>query len=186
MRINAGPPMRAIIAALILLAAAGAASAATLQERLAPCLDCHGESGQSQTPDVPSLGAQQSQYVLIQLYMFREKPRTAAPDLEAFADAIAKLPAPHPATDAVDPGRLERARTLAAANRCNFCHQTIYTGYANVPRIADQREDYLVKTLREYKSNARLGYDPNMFDVLQPVSDENIADLAYLLARQPG
>jgi cytochrome c553 len=188
--------MRTILAALIVFAAVSAASAATLQERLAPCLACHGESGQSQTPEVPSLGAQQSQYVLIQLYMFREKLRVAPPmndmaagltdaDLQEFADAISKLPVPPAASDARDPARLEHARSVAPQERCNFCHQTNYSGQANVPRIAAQREDYLAKTLREYKSNARHGYDATMAEVLQPVGDADIADLAYFLARQP-
>ena len=53
----------------------------------------------------------------------------------------------------------------------------------NVPRLAGQREDYLVKTLREYKNNTRRGYDASMADVLYQISDEQIVDLAYCLAR---
>lgn len=34
-------------------------------------------------------------------------------------------------------------------NRCNSCHNLDLTGGENIPRIADQREDYLLKTLRE-------------------------------------
>jgi cytochrome c553 len=189
--------MRAVFLALLLSCfALTAAAAATIEERLAPCLACHGEHGQSQLTDVPSLGAQQSQYLLIQLYMFREGLRTAAPmndmtkgwtdeDLQAFADVIAKLPAPPPASAAGDAARLEYARGLVAHNRCNFCHQTNYAGQANVPRIAGQREDYLAKTLREYKSSTRHGYDGTMAEVMQPVGDSDIADLALLLARQP-
>jgi cytochrome c553 len=52
-----------------------------------------------------------------------------------------------------------------------------------VPRIADQREDYLLKTLREYKSGARRGYDATMAEVLQPVDDRQMVELAYYLAR---
>ncbi len=52
-----------------------------------------------------------------------------------------------------------------------------------VPRIANQREDYLAKTLREYKDNSRHGYDATMAEALQPVTPEQISDLAYFLAR---
>jgi cytochrome c553 len=52
-----------------------------------------------------------------------------------------------------------------------------------VPRIADQREDYLVKALRGYKDNSRRGYDATMADVTAPITDEQILDLAYYLAR---
>jgi cytochrome c553 len=37
--------------------------------------------------------------------------------------------------------------------------------------------------MREYKSNSRHGYDDSMAEVLQPVTDEQIADLAYYIAR---
>src|SRR5437879_9532034 len=51
------------------------ANAAPLEERLAPCLACHGEKGQSDNKEVPSLGAQPKDFVLIQLFMFRQKMR---------------------------------------------------------------------------------------------------------------
>ena len=46
-----------------------------------------------------------------------------------------------------------------------------------------QREDYLVKALRDFKNNTRRGYDASMADVLYSISDEQILDLAYYLAR---
>jgi cytochrome c553 len=53
-----------------------------------------------------------------------------------------------------------------------------------VPRLAGQREDYLLKTLRDYKSNARRGYDATMDDVLYTLTDEDFRDLAHFLSRQ--
>jgi cytochrome c553 len=44
--------------------------AQSLQERLPTCFACHGEKGQSQLPEVPSLGAQQAVYTLIELVIF--------------------------------------------------------------------------------------------------------------------
>jgi cytochrome c553 len=61
---------------LLSLATASPLRAQSFQERVAQCLACHGEKGQSETPDVPSLGAQPAPYTLIQLYLFREKMRT--------------------------------------------------------------------------------------------------------------
>ena len=72
---------------------------------------------------------------------------------------------------------------LITQHRCNSCHGLDLSGRDNVPRIADQREDYLVKTLREYKTNARRGYDDTMAEALAPVSDEQILDLAYYIVR---
>ena len=170
------------------------AAAQTVQERLPTCLACHGEKGQSTLPDVPSLGGQQAFYVTVQLLMFRERMRVADPmndmakgltddDLRSFADIFAKLPPPQPDAGAVDDARMQRAQALVVQNRCNFCHTPSFAGQDNVPRIADQREDYVVKALRGYKDNSRHGYDASMADVMAPITDEQILDLAYYIAR---
>jgi cytochrome c553 len=187
-------PMRKIIVALSFAFVAASASAETIEERAAPCFACHGERGISQTENTPSLGGQQAPYALIQLFMFREKLRVFEPmnemakaftddDLRTFSDFIATLPKPAPPADAGDPARMQRAQALAQQNRCNACHNTDFSGKDSVPHIANQREDYLAKTMREYKDNSRHGYDGTMAEVLQPVTVEQIADLAYYIAR---
>ena len=186
--------LRAIIVVAPVLLLALSARADTFEARLAPCLACHGVNGQSAIPEVPSLGGQPAFYLTIQLFMFREKLRVVEPmnqmmqgvrdnDLRDMADYLAKLPPPQPAGGRADPARMERARALIEQHRCNFCHNPDYSGEQNVPRLAGQREDYLVKALREYKNNTRRGYDAAMADVLYPISDEQILDLAYFLAR---
>src|SRR5260370_4997854 len=97
--------MHKIITALAFVAIASSVNAETLEERAAPCLACHGEHGQSETENTPSLGGQQPPYALIQLFMFREKLRVFEPmndiakalsddDLRAFSDFAGKLPMP--------------------------------------------------------------------------------------------
>ena len=186
--------MRKTIAALALAFISSTVSAETFEQRIAPCLACHGERGQSETENTPSLGAQQAPYALIQLFMFREKLRTfdlmnemakslSDDDLRTFSDYIAKLPKPAPSAAAGDPARMQRAQALAQQHRCDTCHNADFSGKENVPRIANQREDYLAKTLAEYKDNSRHGYDGSMADVMGPVTAAQIADLAYFLAR---
>ncbi len=70
-------------------------------------------------------------------------------------------------------------------NHCNVCHRADFSGQENVPRLADQREDYLLKTLRDYKSGARRGYDATMAEVLQPIDDAQLVEFAYYLSRLP-
>jgi cytochrome c553 len=181
------------LTALLLLGISPILHAQTVAERMPTCLACHGENGQSVTPEVPSLGAQPSAYVLIELYMFRQKLRVAAPmndmmdgvsdtDLQTFADAIAKLPAPKPAEDA-DPTRMAQGQALVDRNRCNFCHGSHFEGNENVPRLAGQREDYLLKALRNYKGRKRAEYQPAMGEVVGPLKDEDFVNLAYYIAR---
>ena len=180
--------------ALLLASITFSADAETIQQRIVACFACHGERGQSETENTPSLGGQQAPYALIQLFMFREKLRSFEPmnemakpltddDLRTFSDFIATLPKPAPPADAGDPARMARGQGLAQQNRCNSCHNTDFSGKENVPRIANQREDYLAKTLAEYKDNSRHGYDGTMADVMGSVTKEQIADLAYYIAR---
>jgi cytochrome c553 len=182
------------ITILALTLIASSAQAETFEQRVAPCLACHGEKGQSETENTPSLGGQQAPYSLIQLFMFREKLRAfdimnemAKPlsddDLRSFSDFIAKLPKPAPPTEAGEGARMQRGQAAAEQHRCNTCHNADFSGKENVPRVANQREDYLAKTLAEYKSNTRPGYDASMADVMAPVTPEQIGDLAYYLAR---
>jgi len=184
---------RNLLALTILLSLALPASAANLAERMEPCLACHGEKGKSENPEVPSLGAQPAGYNLIQLYLFREKQRKVEvmneyakdlsdDDLRQFSDAIAKLPAPAP-DGAIDAARMQKGYVLIEQNHCNICHQSDLAGRDNVPRIAAQREDYLAKTLHEYKANTRVGYEPVMLEVMRPLTDADITELAYTIAR---
>ena len=78
---------------------------------------------------------------------------------------------------------MQRGQAAAAQHRCNARHNPDYSGKENVPRIANQSEDYLAKTLADYKSNIRPGYDASMADVMAPVTPEQIVDLAYYIAR---
>src|SRR5258708_6957449 len=194
--------MRKTLTALAFALIAASASAETLDERFATCQGCHGEKGQSEIENTPSLGGQQAPYALIQLFMFREKLRTffreklrtfepmndvakvlTDDDLRNFSDYIAKIPKPAPPADAGEPARMQRGQALGKKSPPNTCHNGDFSGKENVPRIANQREDYLAKTLGEYKDNSRHGYDGSMADVMGAVPKDQIADLAYYIAR---
>jgi cytochrome c553 len=167
--------------------------AATLQERMETCLACHGEKGQSETPDTPSLGAQPAPAMLIQLYLFREKRRTnetmnemakdmTDSDLQGISDFLSKLPPPNAPAEAADPARMAQGAAVAQKNHCGICHNADFSGRDSIPRIAAQREDYLLKSLRAYKSGERKGYDAPMAEVLLPMSDADIVAVSYYVA----
>lgn len=166
---------------------------ASLTERLAPCLACHGEKGTSGMPEVPSLGGQPAPYMLVQLFAFREKQRIAPPmndlakdltndDLTAFSEALAKLPPPATPAKGADAAKIEKGRAAAQKHRCAYCHNPDMSGHDQIGRIAGQREDYLLKALRAYKAGTRAGFDPAMIEVVREMSDEDIVGVAHLLA----
>jgi cytochrome c553 len=186
--------LRAVALALLSLIATHCAYAQSFPERLQACLACHGEKGQSEAPEVPSLGGQPSPYLVIQIYMFREKLRifdimnemtkgVSDADLQRLADTIAKLPPPGPSTEPADAAMMTRGRDLAKQHRCGFCHQANFSGADSVPRLAGQREDYLLKSLRDYKSGERREYQPVMAEVMRPLQEADLGDLAHFLAR---
>ncbi|HXL67348.1 MAG TPA: c-type cytochrome [Xanthobacteraceae bacterium] len=181
-----------VIAAFALLAGAAAA----IEEKVAPCFSCHGERGVSQVPETPTLAGQPAYFLLIEIFQFRERLRQipimneavkglSNDEMKAMADYLAGLAPPRPLADGGDRTRLERGRALVAAHHCGFCHNPDFSGREQMPRLAGQREDYLRKALRDYKSGARPGYDPMMAMVLYPVSETDIDDLAHLLAHLP-
>jgi cytochrome c553 len=187
----------ACAALLAVLAAVTAATGSSADDRLAPCLACHGADGQSRVPETPSLGGQPAFFVIAQLFLFREG-RRAGPamtqaakaltddDLRALAARIAALPPPPPPADASDPDRFARGRALATRHPCAVCHNPDYSGREQMPRLANQREDYLLKAMREYRSGARLGYGGAMAQELAGLGDDDLRDLAHFLAHLPG
>ena len=177
---------------LLLLALAGPASAQTVAERLPTCLACHGENGTSVSQDVPSLGAMPGNYVLTQLYLFREKQRVAEPmndmaaglsddDLRGFAEIFNKMPAPPPTIE-LSAADHDVGQDLVEKHHCNSCHGPALAGQQTIPHIAGQHEEYVRKALTDYKSNTRKGYSPAMNEAAQEIGDDEIPLLARYVA----
>ncbi len=186
-------PRRSLLALAFAALAAASATAGTFDERKAQCLACHGENGVSPTPETPSLGGQPELFVLYQLVAFRENQRNVPlmnemmkgmsdDDLRAAAAFVAKLPPPPPPSEPGDAERMARGRVLAEKNRCNVCHTATYDGQDQVPHLRNQREDYLLKALRDYKADKRFGSRAEMNEVVYGLADKDLTDLAYFIA----
>lgn len=168
------------------------------------CATCHGSTGRSELPQVPSLAGQHSFYVVTQLFLFRDGRRNDHPmaaamsavakgmsdgDLRGYSEAIARLPvaaltAPpaDPAAPPRDAARFERGRQLATAHRCSSCHGADLSGGGQVPRLAGQREDYLQIALKGFQGGTRLGYTPAMNEALSGLTAQDLDDLAHYMA----
>ena len=83
-------------------------------------------------------------------------------------------PPPAGAGEALAEPELTQARALVKKYRCGICHNADFSGHDQIPRLAGQREDYLLKALNEYKSATRAGYDPAMNEVIQEVKATDI------------
>ncbi len=186
-------PLRSGAAALAAALFCAPASAAPEQAEL--CAACHGAQGVSPIEDVPSLAGQPETFLTLQMILFRERIRRFEPmnaamrgirdaEVEALARFYAALPPPAPEA-APDAERAARGRALSAEHRCGVCHLADYAGQNQVPRLAGQREDYLLHAMRDYQAGTRQGTDTSMQAVLYGLSERDLADLAHYLATVP-
>jgi cytochrome c553 len=98
-----------------------------------------------------------------------------------FAAQKPAKPEPAPGDDAL----VAKGRKLVQGNRCVSCHKDDFSGTQATPRLAGQREDYLLKALRDFKSGARTGGAmAAMQEVVSPFGDGELKAVAHFLARQ--
>jgi cytochrome c553 len=181
----------------VVAAACGAAMTETaaadpLQERLEQCAACHGKDGNSKIENIPSLAGQPELFLVNQMILMREKVRRSEvmepfvkglkdEEIVALAKHFAGLEA-RPSDEAVDEAVVARGAQLAQALRCGSCHHASLAGQEQIPRLARQRIDYLIKSLVEYRSGVRSGIDTSMNGVMYRVSDADIRALAHYVA----
>ena len=170
-----------------------AADLAAGKEKAELCTGCHGESGISQTENIPSLAGQPDQFIQWQLVFFRSGSRKSEPmqpiveqinndDVRNLGAYFASL-APPKAPPDDNPDLSRKGAQAALGRRCASCHTDSFAGTKAVARIAGQREEYLLKALHDYKSGVRTGGGvAAMADVAYPLSEEEITALAHYLA----
>jgi cytochrome c553 len=156
---------------------------------------CHGPGGVSATPEIPSLAGQPDAFIQWQLVFFRTGQRKNAvmqPMAQSLKDDdirnvaaffAAQKPARQATVSPVDPALMAQARKVVAGNRCTACHKDDFSGTQATARLAGQREDYLLKALRDFKSGARNGGAmAAMMEVVAPLADDDLRAVAHLLA----
>jgi cytochrome c553 len=167
---------------------------AAAQDRRALCDACHGAGGVSQTAGTPSIAGQPKLFLETQLVLFREELRVA-PQMQAavngltdkeivrLADHYAAQPARPVAEGPADAALARQGLGFAQKHHCGSCHLPDYRGRQQIPRLASQREEYLVESMLAYRDNRRTGGDTIMAAALYGASDADIRALAHYLAR---
>ena len=165
----------------------------SLAERIQLCGTCHGEDGNSHLENIPSLAGQPAFFILNQLFLMREgvrKVEAMAPivkdlkdeDLRRAVEALrqARAQAKRRA-DRSGAGQARGARS-PSDRRCGSCHLPTLAGQEQIPRLAKQRIDYLIPTLKSYRDSPRPGADTAMSAAIVGATDADITALAHYAA----
>ena len=156
------------------------------------CAPCHGADGVSKMPLTASLAGQSDEFVQWQLVYFRSglrKSEVMNPIAEALSNEeirnlgayYASLPPPVPSAEPDALGQL--GEKIALMHRCKSCHGDDYNGFRAAARLSGQREDVLLKALRDFKSGVRISSGvASMSDVTYELTDSDMQALAHYMA----
>jgi cytochrome c553 len=158
------------------------------QAAATPCAGCHGDTGVSGNPDIPSLAGQDATYLATAMLAYRQGARNdeTMKGMVASLDdtAIKNLSAYYAAQEPKPPANVRKPLTAEEwAQRCDRCHGV--NGNSTDPRLpalAGQRVDYLDKVLHDYQTGARKS--PQMAAMSEVLSDGDIKNLAAYYSRQ--
>jgi len=161
------------------------------------CATCHGITGQSDSPMYPKLAGQQKDYIVVQLKDLRDQSRSdkyaivymwgmarnlTDKQIDELADYFsAQTPMYGEANHSTSAqAQLKRGEDIfnngvptAGVVACNGCHGPEGAGMAEIPRIAGQHSDYIVKQLNAFqhpddKALMEMGgntWAPKMYDL---------------------
>ena len=185
------PPALGLAAALV-CAIATTAQAAPLAERIALCGGCHGEDGNSRMAKIPSLAGQPAFFILNSLFLMREGVRQVDvmasfvkeltdEELDGLSRHYSALPA-RASDEPVDAALAKKGAEVATQRGCVSCHLPTLAGQEQMPRIAKQRIDYLIPTLKSYRDAPRPGADTAMSAAIAGATDDDLKALAHYAA----
>jgi cytochrome c553 len=157
-----------------------------------PCAGCHGADGNATIPGTPSLAGQPAFFTHWQLIKYRDGRRQDA-QMSPFAQnltdedmgdlaAFYAAQAPRPRGSTVDAARVAAGRPLVDRHHCASCHTPALTGQQQVPLLAGQDLTYLLKLLRGFRARTASDLDGTMTMAAQPLTADDVDNLAHYLA----
>jgi cytochrome c553 len=168
------------------------ASGQGIEEKTQVCAGCHGTDGKPSDKSIPVIWGQQQGYLYIQLRDFKRGDRKSdimqpiassleRQDMMDIAEYFSQKPWP-------DLGQPRAAKDVSAravsANQsigCTGCHLDHFQGDGTVPRLGGQSQEYMAKTMADFRTHAR-GNNPGMSDLMLATAPDDITALAQFLA----
>lgn len=165
-----------------------------LSARLQVCASCHGINGNSALSEIPSLAGQPRTFLENQMVMIREGLRVIPAmkgQMDGIDDATIVAIAKYYSSQELktmntfrNQALYEKGQLISKEALCGTCHLPNYVGRDQMPRISGQREDYLLHSMRQFRSNQALGRDTIMAASLYGMSDDDLKAIAHYLSQQ--
>lgn len=157
-----------------------------LGAKLLVCNTCHGQDGAPKNANVPIIWGLQENYLLKELHDFQHGDRdnevmhwmsTALTPEEVGSAAayFAQKSWPVKASNAA------AASVPAAVAVCQVCHQQNLVGGVPAPRLAGQRYEYLVETMRRFAEGERAN-NADMANIMKAMSAADREALAKYIS----
>jgi cytochrome c553 len=184
--------MSGIVALAVILIGAMPSNAQSIEDKTQICAGCHGADGKPIDKTIPTIWGQQQCYIYSQLRDFKRGDRKSdvmqpivasleREDMLALAAYFSSKPWPDLGQPRAPKEVSERAQSANKSVGCTGCHLDQFQGDGTVPRLADQSQDYLTKTIADFRSRAR-GNNPGMTDLMLATSPDDLAALEEYLA----
>jgi cytochrome c553 len=168
------------------------AQAQGIEEKAQICSACHGEAGIPEDKATPIIWGQHQGYLYFQLRDYKRGNRKneqmsavtetiERDDMLALAEYFSKKPWPKLEAPRAGEAAARQALQANAAIGCTACHPVEYQGGGTGPRLAGQGQDYLARTMGEFRSKERAN-NPGMTSLMLAISQDDIAALAQYLA----
>jgi cytochrome c553 len=171
---------------------ASAADADAGRKKAEACVICHGPAGNSTSGAFPILAGQTSRYLYLQLRDFKEgrrkdpamSPLAANLSKEDMQDLAEYFSAQKPAPNGfrADPAKVKAGAAKSGEVLCAMCHLGELKGQNDMPRLAGQQPDYVIKQLKDFRERNRTNDAGNMTSVSRNLSDDDITNLAHYIA----
>lgn len=155
------------------------------------CAACHGADGNSPTGAFPNLAGQTWRYIYLQLKDFKEG-RRKDPVMSPMAEPLSRqdmidianyfaAQKPKPSAFKADEAKIKLGKVRADDTLCTMCHLGGFSGQNEIPRVAGQQYEYIVKQLKDFRSRTRTNDAGNMTAVAKTLSDADIENLAHYI-----
>ncbi|MFC3153124.1 c-type cytochrome [Litoribrevibacter euphylliae] len=166
------------------------------EEKASLCGFCHGVDGNTKRDFIPNLAGQNAKYLINQFEQFASGKRKnyvmsqLADKLSLeervnlaihFSQQEAKPFVPKKPNKKLADASSQNGQTEFQA-KCQMCHGVKAEGWDQLPRLASQPAEYLMKTLNKFKTDHRDRNQSPMTSIAKQLTDQEIRDIAVFLS----